>query len=89
MTLRLEKGKVGHQTMLNLIGGLRSDDIETLRSEIEREGPGGLVLNLRELNIIDLSGVRYLLVCQSKGLELTECPPYVREWMKRESQGRG
>ena len=45
-----------------------------------------LTLDLKELNVVDLSGIQFLIDCESRGTAILHCPPYIREWMKRERE---
>jgi hypothetical protein len=36
------------------------------------------------LDLIDLVGVRFLNACESAGVSILHCPPYIREWMLQE-----
>lgn len=48
------------------------------------DGCAGKILDLREVTLVDLAAVRFLIRCEREGAELAGCPPYVREWMRRE-----
>jgi len=43
-----------------------------------------MVLNLTEVTVVDLDVVRFLIRCEDEGVELVQCPFYVREWIRRE-----
>jgi hypothetical protein len=43
-----------------------------------------IILDLRELRLADRDAVRFLRGCESDGMNLENCPAYVREWMDRE-----
>jgi hypothetical protein len=36
------------------------------------------------VTLVDLGVIRFLINCEDEGIELVQCPPYVREWMLRE-----
>jgi len=79
MTLRIERGKGG----IRLSGELRFGHLDQVKTEIERwESP--VVLDLEELDLIDLEGVRFLNACEAKDILVLHCPPYIREWMLQE-----
>jgi hypothetical protein len=79
MTLRIEQV----QGWIRLSGELRVGHLDQVRTEIERcELP--VVLDLEELDLIDLEGVRFLNACVSGGVSILHCPPYIREWMLQE-----
>ncbi|HKE25009.1 MAG TPA: hypothetical protein VKB88_21760 [Bryobacteraceae bacterium] len=42
------------------------------------------ILDLREVILVDIAAVRFLIRCEDEGIELVQCPTYVREWMLRE-----
>jgi hypothetical protein len=42
------------------------------------------ILDLREVTLVDVGIVRFLISCENEGVELVQCPLYVREWMFRE-----
>ena len=48
------------------------------------DGCARTILDLSELTLIDVSVVRFLIGCEDEGVELTQCPPYVCEWIRRE-----
>jgi hypothetical protein len=48
------------------------------------DGCARKILDLSEVTLVDIAVVRFLITCEDEGIELVECPPYVREWMFRE-----
>jgi len=83
MTLRIERVQRG----IRLSGELRVEHLDTVKTEIERcESP--VVLDLEELDLIDLEGVRFLDACESAGVSILHCSPYIREWMLQERGNR-
>jgi hypothetical protein len=79
MTLRIERA----ETRIRLIGEFRSEHLDQVKTEIERCGVSG-VLDLEELDLIDVDGIRFLNACEAKGISVLNCLPYIREWMSRE-----
>jgi hypothetical protein len=43
-----------------------------------------IVLDLLELTLVDQDAVRFLEGCEEDGIELLNCPTYIREWITRE-----
>ena len=79
MTLRIERSK----GRIRLSGELRIAQLDQVKTEIERcESP--VVLDLEEVDLIDLDGVRFLNACEAKGIAVLHCSPYIREWMLQE-----
>ena len=46
--------------------------------------PERLIQDLGEVTLVDLEVIRFLISCEDSGVELVQCPPYVREWILRE-----
>ena len=83
MTLRIERVSGARETRIRLIGQLRYDHLRQVKSEVEgAEQP--LVLDLEEVDLVDVDGVRFLNECESTGISILCCSPYIREWMLRE-----
>jgi hypothetical protein len=81
--LKIERDTGGCVTKLRLSGRIRSDQIASIRSEMDG-GCATKILDLSEVTLVDLGGVRFLISCEDEGIELVQCPAYVREWMLRE-----
>jgi hypothetical protein len=43
-----------------------------------------IVLDLKEVKLVDRDVVGFLASCEAKGIELANCPAYIREWIKKE-----
>jgi hypothetical protein len=81
--LRIEKASDGCITTLRLSGRIQSAGIACIRSAMNH-GCRRTVLDLRDVTLVDLAGIRFLIACEEAGVALEQCPPYVREWMIRE-----
>jgi hypothetical protein len=81
--LGIEKGCDGCVVRIRLSGRIQSDDVASIRSAMS-DGCGRKILDLSEVNLVDLRVVWFLISCEDRGIELVECPPYVREWIRRE-----
>ena len=81
--LRIEKDSDGCVTRLRLSGRIQSDYIASIRSEMNN-GCTRKILDLREVTLVDIAAVRFLIDCENNGVGFVQCPPYVREWILRE-----
>ena len=81
--LRIEKHSGGCVTRLRLSGRLQADLIAGIRSAMGG-GCARKILDLSEVTLVDLGVVRFLINCEDEGIELAQCPLYVREWISRE-----
>jgi hypothetical protein len=83
MTLKIRPVTGERGIRICLSGQLRAEHIDQLESEVERSGPG-VTLDLEELDLVDIEGVRFLNACESAGVSIVHCSPYIREWMLQE-----
>jgi hypothetical protein len=85
--LRIERDCDGCVTRLRLSGRIESSLISCIRSAMS-DCCAHKVLDLSEVTLVDLGVVRFLTRCEDEGVELVQCPAYVREWILRE-RGEG
>jgi hypothetical protein len=83
MTLRIEKTSDGEKTIFRVSGRIGSEHLDELKAEIEGWGRGA-ALDMEHVTLVDVDGVRFLSDCESRGIELVHCSPYIREWIARE-----
>jgi hypothetical protein len=43
-------------------------------------------LDLDEVTLVDVEVVRFLGSCETAGIAILHCPPYIREWIAREQR---
>jgi hypothetical protein len=83
MTLRIEQRSQQGREVLKLIGQIHSEDLGDFKAQTLAAG-SEVAFDLDELTLVDVGVVRYLGECEQRGVELMNCPPYIREWIKRE-----
>ncbi len=83
MTLKIERISGKRRTRIRLSGEFRSEHLDQMKAEIERVGPR-VALDLEEVDLVDVEGVRFLNACEAEGISVLHCSPYIREWMSRE-----
>jgi hypothetical protein len=81
--LRIERQSKGTAIKLRLSGRVQADGLSELLAEIEKCTPLPS-LDLEEVTLLDRDSVRFLIRCESKGVQLVNCPLYVQEWIARE-----
>src|SRR5882724_5277996 len=82
--LRIEKCSDWKATILRLSGRIESDRLSELQVEIE-SGDEDTIMDLEEVKLVDRPAVRFLALCEANGIELLNCPLYIREWIFRET----
>jgi hypothetical protein len=81
---RVENGAV----IFSLIGQLDLEKIADIKELFTSEPKGShLVLDLKKLTLVDWEAVIFLAECEAGGIELKNCPAYIREWIRRERGG--
>ena len=85
--LRIQREANG-EVVLRISGRLDGEGLVELKKQIESEGAGRrIILDLRELTLVDHQTVGFLRECDSDGLTLRNCPPYICEWIGRQRDG--
>jgi anti-anti-sigma regulatory factor len=71
--------------VLRVSGRIDCASAEVLQelTEIEKTGKVRCVLDLTEVTVVSLEAVRALNIAETSGIELRNCPAYVREWISR------
>src|SRR5437868_3757199 len=84
MTCRIDRRVVGEsRAILCISGRITEEGGNTLRDLLEKE-EGVVIIDLKDVLIVDRETIKLLAVCESNGVELKNCPGYIREWVTRE-----
>jgi anti-anti-sigma regulatory factor len=83
MTLKIEIGTDGETAILRLSGQIDEDHLAAIEAELRRYRPR-LVFDLTEAALVDRAVVQFLAAREGEGVELLNCPRYIREWIGRE-----
>jgi ABC-type transporter Mla MlaB component len=86
--LKIKRIREEHGTRICLSGELRASHLIDLRAEIEQVGQLA-TLDLDEVDVVDIDGIRLLNECQAHGIQVVNCSPYIREWMFQENHAGG
>jgi hypothetical protein len=85
MTLRIQRSAQGTIVVFALSGRIEGEHVEELKRLFRLEpGNHDIVLNLKDVTLVDRGGVSFLASCEADGWELTNCPAYIREWIARD-----
>jgi len=73
------------ETIFSVSGRLKITNLAELKKLIDAEVSGPrIVLDLKEVILVDRDAVRFLKRCESSGIEIRNCSAYIREWITRE-----
>jgi anti-anti-sigma regulatory factor len=66
-------------------GRMDAENVSELETLLRAEADGqGIVLNLKDLRLVDQEVVTFLRHCEMDGIQLRNCPAYIREWLNGE-----
>jgi hypothetical protein len=71
--------------VLRLSGRIDRDDVDTVREMIGRE-KDPVAIDLTEVVLVDRDVVRLFATSELNGIELRNCPAYIREWVSKEKE---
>jgi len=84
--LRIRRTANG-DVVLTVIGRLEAENVNELTSLLDAERTGRpVVLDLKDLVLVDRETVRFLRSCEGDGIALRNCPPYIRAWIARDAE---
>lgn len=70
--------------ILRVIGQLEREQLNELQEVVASEGGNEkVVLDLKEVRLVDQDAVTFLAECEANGTKLRNCPAYIREWIRR------
>lgn len=71
--------------ILTLIGRIEGENLEELKRLLGSEASGhNLVLDMKDVTLVDQSAIRFLARCEADSVTLENCPAYIRAWIAAE-----
>ena len=81
--IRIETSESGDLVTFLLSGRIQKEDLGVLKSLVEKQKKA-VVLDLNGVKLVDQDAVRFLASFETGKAKITNCPPYIREWIRRE-----
>ena len=82
MTCRIDRMLIEQGVVLRISGRIAGEDLDVLRNALE---DGRVVaLDLTEVELADRDAVTLLARTEGNGIELRNCPAYIRGWVTKE-----
>jgi len=79
---------VNGEVVIKLSGRMDVENIAELETLVRQEADGRrIVLDLKDLTLVDRDAVRFLGSCEADSIKFKNCPAYIREWITRERRG--
>jgi anti-anti-sigma regulatory factor len=69
--------------VLRVSGRIDGTHVEMLRELTDGKTTKGLAIDLTEVTLVSREAVEVLTLAEASGIELKNCPAYVREWVSR------
>jgi anti-anti-sigma regulatory factor len=73
------------EVVFKLSGRMDAENIGELEAPLSAESSDRvIVLDLNDLRLVDQDVVSFLRRCETGGIQLRNCPPYIHEWINGE-----
>ena len=73
------------EMVFKLSGRMDAENVSELQTLFTAEADSRrIVLDLRDLTLVDQDAVSFLNRCEADNITLKNCPAYIREWITRE-----
>jgi hypothetical protein len=84
MTCRIDRVVTNDQgVILHISGQITGKHVDSVRAALEQEDKK-VAVDLKEVLLVDAEAVKFLALCEIRGIELKNSPAYIREWVTRE-----
>jgi anti-anti-sigma regulatory factor len=81
--LKIQRSANG-RVVFTLSGRIEAENVKELRQLLALEKTGqDVVLNLRDVTLVNHDAVEFLAGCEVDSIKLENCPAYIREWIER------
>jgi anti-anti-sigma regulatory factor len=73
------------EVVFKLSGRMGAENIGEFEKLVSAEASGrGIVLDLKDLRLVDQDVVSFLRRCEADSIQLKNCPAYIRKWITGE-----
>ena len=85
--LKIQRSANG-EVVFKLRGRMHAEHVAEFRKLFEPEEKSKrILLDLKDLTLVDRDAVSFLDRCETDGIRLKNCPAYIREWITRQRNG--
>ena len=88
MTYRIHHSVQHDANVFVLSGVLDTEHAMRLQELVSTAAAGRIVLDLKDVTLVDRAAVQFLSRVEMTGTELVNCPEYVRSWIAAENESR-
>jgi len=84
MTCRIDRRSIEQGVVLHISGRIEAEGLEVVRTALN--GRRVVAIDLAGVELVDREAVTLLAQTEAKGIELRNCPAYIREWITKERE---
>jgi anti-anti-sigma regulatory factor len=89
MSCRIDRLVSGDNLIvLRISGRITGENVDMLRDLLGQERDT-VAIDLKDVLLVDREAVKLLASSEANGIELRNCPAYIREWVAREKAQTG
>ena len=86
--LKIQRSSNG-EVIFTLAGRMDAEQVAEMEALLGSEASTReIVLDLKDLTLVDRDAVRFLERCEADSIKLRNCPAHAREWITRERRER-
>jgi len=74
------------EVLFSLSGRMDAENVGELETLLSEQAIPIIVLDLKDLRLVDQEVVSFLRRCEVGGIQLKNCPTYIREWINGEGR---
>jgi len=85
--LKIQRSSTGQEVVFVLSGRMDAENLDQLETLLRKESSDSrTVLDLKDLTLVDQDVVSFLRGCEAHGIQLRNCPAYIRAWINGEQR---
>ena len=84
MTCRIDRLSTEQGLVLYISGRIAAEDIAVVRTALDERRV--VAIEVAEVELVDGDAVKLLAQAEAEGIELRNCPAYIREWITKERE---
>src|SRR5579859_3124426 len=84
MSCRIDRVVSGEDLVVFRVSGRITAQELGMLQDLLRQESGAVAIDLKDVLLVDRDAVKLLAFSEVNGIELRNCPAYIREWVTRE-----